>query len=57
MNEQEPRRECLQTAHLHGEAPEVTIKRAEAYLRFVQNGKANGSAEPLADEESPEHSR
>ncbi len=51
MTEQELRRECLQTAHLHGEAPEVTIKRAEAYLLFVQNGKANGSAEPLADEE------
>ncbi len=35
MSEQELRQECLRLAHLHGELTEMTIKRAEAYLRFV----------------------
>ena len=57
MNEQERREECLRLAHLHGEPPEMTIKRAEAYLRFVQNGTAKASAEPpVAGEKSPERS-
>ncbi len=57
MNEQERREECLRLAHLHGEPSEMTIKRAEAYLLFIQNGTAKASADaPVAGEKFPERS-